>query len=46
MESAAALTVRWGTTGSLERFVLLPTVGGMQMKGTWNGSEPLSSVRL
>lgn len=46
MESAAAVTVRWGTTGSLERFVLLPAVGSMQMKGTWNGSEPLLSVRM
>lgn len=46
IESASAQSVRWATTGSLERFVLLPAVNSLQMKGTWNGSEPLLSVRM
>jgi hypothetical protein len=46
MLASAGVAVRWRTSGSVEKFVLLPAVGGMQMRGTWNGAEPLAAVRL
>jgi len=42
------LTIRWGATGSVERFSKVP--GGIhddgQMQGTWNDTERLSAEKL
>jgi hypothetical protein len=47
MEGNAALTIRWGATGSVEKFGLLPsTFGNLQMGGTWNGTERLDAEKL
>jgi hypothetical protein len=47
VEGAAAVTVRWGGTGSVEKFGLLPAATAeLQMGGTWNGTEPLTAVKM
>jgi len=38
-----AVTIRWGATGSVETFQLTTA---NEMKGTWNGSEPLTAEKL
>jgi hypothetical protein len=37
------ITIRWGATGSIEK---LGKSANNQMKGTWNGQEPLSAAKM
>lgn len=47
IEGVAAVTIRWGATGSVEKLGLLPTTTGMvQMGGIWNGTERLDAVKM
>jgi hypothetical protein len=42
-----SLTIRWGATGSVEKFVRVPvTEENERMSGKWNDTEPLTAVKM
>jgi hypothetical protein len=42
-----ALTIHWNSTGSVEKFGLLPsTTTSTEMGGTWNGTERIDAEKL
>jgi hypothetical protein len=40
-----ALTIKWATTGSVEKFNK-QSIGSGPMKGTWNDKEPLTATKM
>ena len=47
VEGTSGVTIRWGATGTVERFGRLPTTtDDVQMAGTWNDLERISAVQM
>ena len=42
-DSLSDITIRWSTTGTVEKF---SKAGNNQMRGTWKGVEPLTAAKL
>jgi len=45
VEGGRNVTVVWGATGSVETFPR-PADDGDEMRGAWNGTEPLTAARM
>jgi hypothetical protein len=47
VELPNSVTIRWGATGSVEKFSRVPaTDDEEEMSGKWNGTEPLTAVKM
>jgi hypothetical protein len=41
-----AVTIRWGSTGSVEKYNRTLVTTDEEMQGTWNGTEPLTAKKM
>jgi hypothetical protein len=41
-----AVTIKWGATGAVEKLTKAPGIAAGPMKGTWEGKEPITAVKM
>jgi hypothetical protein len=46
IDANGTITIRWGASGSVENFSRVLVTPNEQMRGTWNGTEPLTAVKM